>query len=139
MWLVANYGLRSNGWRVNNVLTAISLGGNLGLSENNGMISFVTDLKNMDIQEWQLFGHLAAVMLFFGRGWVCLLFKCSPFLSPHLIKKILVSSHFILHSNVVSILWFWTPALTFSKRIDQWGLIIIVLIACRVLTFNLKP
>jgi len=34
-----------------NTLTEISLGGNLGLSENNGMISFVTDLKNMDIQE----------------------------------------------------------------------------------------
>lgn len=30
--------------------TAISLAGNLGLSENNGMISYVTDLKNMDIQ-----------------------------------------------------------------------------------------
>jgi len=31
-------------------LTAINLGGNLGLSENNGRISYVTDLKNMDIQ-----------------------------------------------------------------------------------------
>lgn len=31
-------------------LTAISLGGNLSLSENNGMICYVTDLKNMDIQ-----------------------------------------------------------------------------------------
>ncbi len=34
---------------VNNT-TAISLEGNLGLSEDDGMIGYVTDLKNMDIQ-----------------------------------------------------------------------------------------
>ncbi len=42
------YSQGSVGWRVNNT-TAISLEGNLGLSEDDGMIGYVTDLKNMDI------------------------------------------------------------------------------------------
>lgn len=99
-------------------LTAISLGGNLGLSENNGMISYVTDLKNMAIQVgmttiWTS-SHSHAVLWKWMSVLAILIQSFS--LSLYLIFYIfLISSHFILHSNVVSMLWFWTPALTIEE------------------------